>query len=296
MNYIIFDLEWNRYARAVKGACPDEIIQIGAVKYDSHMRFQGSFNCMILPQLYNRMEPTVEKMTGITIKKLQKEGVPFPAAFREFKKFMGKKFILMSWGMQDASVLRSNCRYYDKNESMECLLRFADLQRYSSDILSGGAKQHQLGLKNAADFFPIDYEEETLHDALVDATISGEVFARIFDKKRFAKYIVNAAEMNQHYKNVHITDLSHKCIDRRELRMRCPVCGRYAQKTKGWFKRGSKFVSQHNCRRCGTDFICSLEILLTYANAVKYKKRVKLLEDTQPQKADKNQEHRKETK
>ncbi len=279
MDYIIFDLEWNRYARCVKWACPDEVIQIGAVKYDSHMNYLGSFNCLIRPGLYNKIEPTVEKMTGITMKKLEKEGVPFPVAFREFRKFMGKKFVLMSWGMQDASVLRSNCLYYDKTIPLDWLTRYADLQKYASDVIEKDSKQRQIGLKIAADSFPIEYEEETLHDALVDATISGEVFVRIFDKRRFAKYVVNAVEINQHYKNIHITDLAHKCVDKRQLKMRCPTCGRYAQVKKGWYKQGGKFISQNYCKKCGTEFVCSLEILLTYANVVKYKKRVKILED-----------------
>lgn len=284
MNYIIFDLEWNRYARAVKGKCPDEVIQIGAVKYDDALEYAGSFNCMIKPSLYRKMEPTVEKMTGLTIDKLEKEGVPFQTAFREFKKFMGKQFVLMSWGMQDASVLRSNCRYYNPGASVEWLARFADLQRYASDILAEGEGQRQIGLKIAADRFPIPYEEESLHDALVDATISGEVFERIFDKKRFSRYVVDAREINQHYKNVHITDLEHKCVDKRELKMRCPCCGRYAQRKRGWNKQGNRFVSVYACRKCGREFACSIEILLTYANVVKYKKRMKLIEEPQPKK------------
>ena len=119
MNYIIFDLEWNRHSKTLQEKCPDEIIQIGAVKYDAQLRYQGSFSCMIRPQLYHKIEPTVEKMTGLTIQKLNREGVPFLEAFREFRKFMGRKFVLMSWGMQDASVLRSNCRYYEKEEKFD---------------------------------------------------------------------------------------------------------------------------------------------------------------------------------
>ncbi|MBQ3225468.1 MAG: exonuclease domain-containing protein [Clostridia bacterium] len=281
MDYIIFDLEWNRFARAVRGACPDEIIQIGAVKYDHHMRYVGSFNCLIRPRLYHRIEPTVEKMTGLTIKKLEAEGVDFPSAFDAFRAFMGKKFVLMSWGMQDASVLRNNCLYYDKKTSLDWLSRYADLQRYASDALDAGGKQRQVGLKNAADCFPIEYEEETLHDALVDATLSGEVFVRIFNKRKFAKYIVDATEINQHYKNVHITDLGHKCVDQRKLRMRCPVCGKFSQKKRGWYKQGNKFVSLHSCKHCKTESLCSVEIFLTYGDEVKYKTKIKILENAE---------------
>lgn len=278
MNYVIFDLEWNRHPKTLQEQCPDEIIQIGAVKYDSQLRYQGSFGCMIKPRLYRKIEPTVEKMTGLSIQKLEKEGLPFPEAFEEFRKFMGKKFVLMSWGMQDASVLRSNCRYYNEKEPLDFLANFADLQRYATGQLAKDSKQTQLGLKPAADLFPIPYEEESLHDALVDAAISGEVFVRIFDKKKFSRYIVNAREMNQHYKNIHITDLSHKAVDKREFRMRCPSCGKYAGRTEAWAKLGNKFAAEHRCERCGITFTASVEVLLTYGNKVKYKKKIRLPE------------------
>lgn len=282
MNYIVFDLEWNRYAREVNWKCPDEIIQIGAVKYNSRLQYIGSFNCLVRPQLYCKMEPTVEKMTGLSMKKLEKEGVPFPDAFHAFKKFLGKKFVLMSWGMQDASVLRSNYRGYYSDAKIYWLARFADLQKYASDILEEEGKQRQIGLKMAADVLSIEYEEESLHDALVDATISGEVFTQIFYRKRFDGYIVDATEVNQHYKNIHITDLTHPSVDRREFKVRCPSCGRFAQKKRGWFKQGNKFVALHACKKCKKDFICTIEVLLTYANAVLYKKRIRPFESSQP--------------
>ena len=128
----------------------------------------------------------------------------------------------------------------------------------------------------AADFFPISYEEESLHDALVDAAISGEVFVRIFDKRKFWSYIVDAREINQHYKNIHITDLSHKAIDKREFRMRCPSCGRYAKRASTWTKQGNKFAADHHCKHCDESFIGSIEIFLTYGNEVKYKKKIRV--------------------
>lgn len=282
MNYVIFDLEWNRHSRTLQEKCPDEVIQIGAVKYDAQLRYSGSFSCMIRPQIYRRLEPTVEKMTGLTIGKLDREGVPFVEAFDAFRSFMGHKFVLMSWGMQDPSVLRANCHYYDERAKLDFLSRFADLQRFASEQLSVDGKQQQIGLSAAADCFPIPYEEESLHDALVDAAISGEVFVRIFDKKKFSRYIVDAREINQHYKNIHITDLSHKAVDKRQFRMHCPSCGRCLKRTGPWTKQGYKFAAEHVCSRCGTCLIGSVEILLTYGSEVKYKKRLRLPDNSLP--------------
>ena len=86
MDYIIFDLEWNRLVKSVKTRCPDEIIQIGAVKYNSQMQCIGSFNRLIRPVLYKKIEPTVRKLTGLDIPILKRDGVPFSKAIKEFKK------------------------------------------------------------------------------------------------------------------------------------------------------------------------------------------------------------------
>ena len=50
--------------------CPFEIIQIGAVKLNERFEQLDSFNCMISPQIYPRLHPFVEKITGIRPKML----------------------------------------------------------------------------------------------------------------------------------------------------------------------------------------------------------------------------------
>lgn len=62
MDYIIFDLEWNRLVKSVKTRCPDEIIQIGAVKYNSQMQCIGSFNRLIRPVLYKKLNLLFENL------------------------------------------------------------------------------------------------------------------------------------------------------------------------------------------------------------------------------------------
>ena len=51
MDYIIFDLEWSRNIKRVIPGCPDEIIQIGAVKYDKNLKYKGSFNRFVQPAM-----------------------------------------------------------------------------------------------------------------------------------------------------------------------------------------------------------------------------------------------------
>lgn len=281
MNYIVFDLEWNRFIRAVKVRCPDEIVQIGAVKYNENMEYIGSFNRYISPVLYRKMEPTVEKLTGLSISLLKKEGIRFSQAANEFKEFIGDDAVIMSWGSQDADILRKNCAYFCKELSISFLKKFVDVQRYVTHILSKNGS-NQLGVKTAADKLNIPYEESKLHDALVDAEISGKVFSKIFDSEKFSKYIVDASAKGNSFKDVPITDLNSKLIDKSVFKIRCPECGRAIRKHYTWSLSGSKFVSCQVCRRCKKRYFCSVEILKSYGNVIKYKKKIKHLEENKP--------------
>ncbi len=278
MNYVIFDLEWNRFTKAVKMRCPDEIIQIGAVKYNENMEHIASFNRYVSPVLYKRMEPTVEKLTGLNIRTLKLEGIPFSEAADDFAKFIGKDSVVMSWGAQDADIFRKNYAYLNKKYTVDFLGKFVDVQRYVTHILSVNGN-NQIGVKTAADMLSISYEESKLHDALTDAEISGKVFAKIFDFIKLEKYVVDASKKGVSFKDVPITDLNSKMIDKTVFKIRCPECGRPIRKHYNWSLNGSKFVSCQVCRRCKKKYFCSVEILKSYGNVIKYKKKIKHIEE-----------------
>ncbi|MBE7039544.1 MAG: exonuclease domain-containing protein [Ruminococcaceae bacterium] len=278
MDYVIFDLEWNRYSKKVKLKCPDEIIQIGAVKYDENLNYAGSFNCFIRPSLYNKIETMVQEITGITMDTLKQHGVPFSKAFKSFREFMGRDCVLMSWGVQDAAILRENCIYYNRDINLGFLKNFADLQSYVAGDKRIESEQNQPGLKNSVISLGIEYDEKTLHNALVDATLSGEVFKRTFNKVRFEKCIFDARKISLHYKGIHITDIKSGLINKREFLMRCPRCGKFASKTSGWYRRGKSFFAIHRCRACKSDMLSMMEILLLPDENIKYKKKTSIIE------------------
>ena len=286
MNYILFDLEWNRFVKAVKKRCPDEIIQIGAVKYNSQMKCVGTFNRLIKPVLYKKIEPTVEKLTGLDMPILNEEGVPFAKAIKEFKKFVGSGSILMSWGAQDAQILRKNCHFFNPDAKLSFLTNFVDVQRYVTHSLTkdktGG---NQLSVKLAADLTGIHYNEVRLHVALVDATISVMVFAKIYDREKLKKYIVDASTKGCTFKDIPVTDLNDKMVDKQIFKIRCPKCGRYTRKKHGWSLVGNKFVSSHLCRKCRKQYLCTVEISKSYGNVMKYKKRIRPVKPEKPQNA-----------
>lgn len=278
MNYIIFDLEWNRFTKAVKMRCPDEIVQIGAVKYNENMECIASFIRYIKPVLYKRMEPAVEKLTGLNMHTLKAEGVPFSEAAEDFASFVGNDSVIMSWGAQDADIFRRNYAYFNKKNTVDFLAKFVDIQRYVTHTLSVNSN-NQLSVKSAADMLSISYEESKLHDALTDAEVSAKVFARIFDFKKLERYIVDASKKGVSFKDVPITDLKSKMIDKTVFKIRCPECGRPIRKHHNWSLNGSKFVSCQVCRRCKKKYFCSVEILKSYGNVIKYKKKIKHIEE-----------------
>ena len=157
------------------------------------------------------------------------------------------------------------------------------MQRYVTHILSENLN-NQLGIKTAADKLGIYYEESKLHDALVDAEISGKVFVKIFNVEKFNKYIVDASKKNNSFKDIPITDLSSKLIDKSVFKIRCPECGRLVRRHNAWTLNGTKFVSRQICRRCNKKYFCSVEILKSYGNVIKYKKKIKNTEDIKAKK------------
>ena len=291
MNYVIFDLEWNRVVKAVKKRCPDEIIQIGAVKYNDKMQCIGTFNRYISPVLYKKLDNTVKKLTGLSVELLKDEGVLFAKAIKEFRKFVGSDTVLMSWGSQDALVLRKNCHYFNSDAKLSFLTHFADVQRFSTRILTGDKSGgNQLSVKMAADLAGISYNEEELHDALVDATVSGMVFAKIFSKGNLKKYIVDASDMECSFKDVHVLDKNDKMVDKKIFKIRCPICGRFTRRKTAWSLTGNKFVSSHVCRKCKNQFLCSIEILKAYGDVMKYKKRVRLIKSEKSENSERKKE------
>ncbi len=272
MDYIVFDLEWSRNIRKVIPGCPDEIIQIGAVKYDKNMQYKGSFNRFIKPTIYDKVDNRVAKITGITKDHLLHFGIPFMQAFREFKSFMGHDFVLMSWGPQDVQILRANAQYYNKSINLNFMHRFSDLQRYAAKQLNTDEKQ-QMGLKTAADLLQIAYDEETLHDAHVDAEISGKVFAKVFEKKSFEETIRNAAEAPKPVS---------KTIrpDKKQFILTCPDCNSSLKNKTGWYQNvgGGQFFAFMYCKKCKKDVFSTVEMFQGKGGQAHYKRRLRFID------------------
>ena len=180
MHYIVLDLEFNQSFPFKTGKktepvaeCPFEIIQIGAVKLNENFDILEEFNYMIRPQIYPRLHPFVEKITGIREDDLK--GQPsFPEAYEAFLRFIGKEdAILCTWGPDDIKSLFRNILYY--NLDADALTdQYLNIQPFASTYLHQEAGK-AIGLKNAVTELGIEIQE-AFHNALNDAVYTAKIF------------------------------------------------------------------------------------------------------------------------
>ena len=173
MEYVVFDLEFNQgfdktLNKTVSNEkCPFEIIQIGAIKLDSHFNIIGTFNSYVKPQIYKSIHPFVGKMTGIKSEDVI-DAPPFHQVYKEFKKFVStkKNTVLCVWGTGDLKELFRNITYYDlpyKTLSKS----YINVQHYASMYFNNPAGK-SIGLQNAIQILNLN-QDKSYHNALNDA-------------------------------------------------------------------------------------------------------------------------------
>ena len=181
MNYIVLDLEFNQSFPFKSGKkvepnpeCPFEIIQIGAVKLNESFEQVDTFDAMIKPQIYPRLHPFVEKITGIRAEMLA-DKPDFKNAYDRFLSFIGNEpAILCTWGGDDIKSLYRNILFYDLDaEAMTN--QYLNVQPFAAEYLNHEAGK-AIGLKNAVEALGIP-EGESFHDALNDAVYTAKIFA-----------------------------------------------------------------------------------------------------------------------
>lgn len=184
MNYIIFDLEFNQKHPDNKDiAAPNltfEIIQIGAVKLNEDFNIIGEFNELVKPTVYSTIHPYVEKLTGITIDKVNPCS-KFPEVFSRFLDFIGdENYTVVVWGNGDLRELYRNMKFYNIPKD-KFNFKYIDIQSYASTYFKY-QKGNKIGLKAAIDLLQIK-SNKTFHNALNDAFYTSEIFKVLYNKK-----------------------------------------------------------------------------------------------------------------
>lgn len=183
--YIVFDLEFNQdfsdvTDEKIKGSMyPIEIVQIGAVKLDSDFNIVDSFNRYIKPDIYKKVSPFIEELTGIKTEMLINEK-SFQEVYNEFIEFIdNNNSIFCVWGMSDIRELYKSADYYSQNVSLLPKL-FINLQPYAS-LYFHMSKKIQLRLQSVIEMLSIPVINE-FHNALNDAYYTADIFKKIYNE------------------------------------------------------------------------------------------------------------------
>lgn len=109
-HYIILDLEatcWNEKGLKRK----NEIIEIGALRFDAAGEPTGEFSRFVRPVLFPELSDFCRQLTSISQADVD-QALPFPEVIRQFKDWAGvgtEPYLLCSWGFYDRNQLASDC-------------------------------------------------------------------------------------------------------------------------------------------------------------------------------------------
>ncbi|WP_040210685.1 3'-5' exonuclease [Clostridium polynesiense] len=253
MGFVILDLEFNNM-RGISQYFPDiiednldnmmenEIIEIGAVKYDVYMKELEELKCYIKPGIFKVLNPKVKEMTGITEEDLEK-GISFSDAMNKLKEFCGTSNTICSWAKDDIAELIINSNYHGYKD-INWINKYLDIQEYCTKVL---AHKKSLSLKSALEELRIKVEEEKLHDALNDAKYTAEVFKRLYNSRVVKNYVVNDV---YNMPAVMIRDFKDVILEDNKTEFKCPRCHIEAEKEHPLKLFSWRFLALGLCPKC----------------------------------------------
>lgn len=256
MHYIVFDLEWNMAGRAnkvapeIQAALPFEIIEIGAVKLDEQFKLVSKFSNMVRPQLYPILSGHIAAVTK-RFQQSMKFGLSFAQAANDFRKWCGDDVVLCTWSESDASVLKSNLRYFGLSDLLpeRCL----DVQHLFDDIVEQSGLQRSI--EYAVDFLRLP-KSQPFHQAVNDAWYTGAILQQVANIARSEQAVHDLNEiyafdpnLNRSYRQtIDILPSFEAAMETlQQLALTCPACGEPLQRLTDWDRQGSKALAAFLC-------------------------------------------------
>lgn len=284
MYYITLDLEWNQaYAQKAlavqrKLACRlrGEVIQIGAVKLDSHMRICGSYQIIVKPQYFKKLHRHVSELTGITQEQMDL-GTPLPAAAERFKRWCGKDFVFLTWGPDDIPMLKENFNVHDI--PADWLDKVYDLQLIFNRQTDGSSKQRSL--EYAMEYFEIP-QNLPAHDALNDAYFTALVAQKMDVPEGVRSYtaargdcieegVIGDADAGD---DGYVT-IGELLDDEAVKNPVCPICkAKMTASDKLLHSKGQRYTFHFTCKRDG-DMLLVLKLHRNFNDTWRAKRTVK---------------------
>ena len=283
MYYITLDLEWNQaYAekalavqRRLSSRLRGEVIQIGAVKLDKHLKICGSYQIIVKPKYFKRLHRHVSELTGITQEQMDM-GTPLPEAAERFKNWCGKDFAFLTWGPDDIPMLKENLNVHSiKGDWLDSAY---DLQLIFNRQTEDEKKQRSL--EYAMEYYEIP---QTLpaHDALNDAYFTALVAQKLNVEEGIKNYAVpigdtlessvigDADAGDDGY--VTIGELLDDDVVKNPV---CPLCGaKLKLSSKPLHSKGQRYSFRYFCEKDG-EMILSLKLYRNFNETWRAKRTI----------------------
>ena len=261
MTYIVLDLEWNQPIsyqsstfRKVGDKLMFEMIQIGAVKLDANLNPGEAISIPIAPTHYVRIHPRIRRMTGLDSETLA--GAPaFREALQQFAAWCGDDYTLLTWGIDDVSVLYQKIHFFHCEDIV--LPPLCDIQRLFSTVHN---LKDRSGLKTAMELVNITPDDTmSFHNALNDAWYTALVFKTLPDPSAVLNY---PQEPRQLIHSRHITrektegeafaSVRDALASETAIHPVCPRCGSFLALDGEYIKQSAdKYIAVAKCRNHG---------------------------------------------
>ena len=274
MNFVILDLEWNSsYSKKYKGFM-SEIIEFGAVRFNDKFEVLGTFSMLVTPQVAKKLTGKVRELTNISNEELAEGGATYTSVLSKFKKFLGSD-VLMTWGTCDILALMENIKYYEKNDRIDFISQYCDLQVYCAEALGVYNAGRQLGLAPAAELIGIDPADYVAHRALQDSMLSMTVFKNLYYPEKLPKYLENADHLHYRltFKSYYLTDINSPQVNKNEFNFVCGTCGEKLRPVTDWAVKSKGFTATLMCDKCGQAMTAKVKFKINY-NGMSIKKKL----------------------
>lgn len=263
MNYIVLDLEWNqpisRHTQAFKkmGATLScELIQIGAVKLDENKKMLGSFNSYIAPSFYKKINPRIQRITGISQDDAD-SSKPFPEVFQNFIAWCGDNAVFVTWGQDDMSVFARNISAFPLERT---LAPSYDAQQLFGHMIQSG--KNRPSLRKAMLHYCIPSNaEHPFHSAVDDAYYTALVMQRFENLEDILNYQTKikwpsedeASLRAEHATEQKVRSISSALESAFAQNPLCPICKKETSISEGYIPTIERyhFMGLSDCKTHG---------------------------------------------
>ena len=261
MTYIVLDLEWNQPIsyqsstfRKVGDKLMFEMIQIGAFKLDANLNPGEAISIPIAPTHYVKIHPRIRRMTGLDSETLA--GAPaFREALRQFADWCGEDYTLLTWGIDDVSVLYQNIHFFHCEDIV--LPPLCDIQRLFSTVHN---LKDRSGLKTAMEMVNITPDDTmSFHNALNDAWYTALVFKTLPDPSAVLNYpqeprpLIHSRHVTRERTEGETFASVRKALaSETAIHPVCPRCGRVLALDGEYIRQSAdKYIAVAKCRNHG---------------------------------------------